>query len=210
MSLCTKLGCSAYSIVQRVIIHWNFYVVYLFLFEAKFNLFISFWSRITLVVFSIKEILVFFVFDKLHNGRRSLNLKSLKLFFCVFWFFVEFHGISCPAGGIEPVPHLTRLDVGQRRTQPTALRPPQCLKWFVLFYYNSFQENKGVSLCITNEGPRSAPANIKERSVNFMNIRWTFNHVHEICECSANIQIHSERSPNVRRFFCEHSQERKS
>jgi hypothetical protein len=29
----------------------------------------------------------FFVFDKLHNGRRSLNLKSWKLFFFVFLFF---------------------------------------------------------------------------------------------------------------------------
>jgi hypothetical protein len=50
------------------------------------------------------------------TGDAVKNLKSWKLFFCVLKFFVEVHGIRCPAGRIEPVPHLTRLDVGQRRT----------------------------------------------------------------------------------------------
>ena len=52
---CTFLHAERASLVQRVMIHWKFDVVYLILFEAVLNLFISFWSRIEIIYFFLKQ-----------------------------------------------------------------------------------------------------------------------------------------------------------
>ncbi len=98
----SKVVCNAYYILKRLLpVYYQAFFLFIYLFWLVTWLCYLRYDK-------INDTFYFFVFDKIYNGWRSLNLKSWKNFFEFFYFCG--HGISCSAGRIEPVPHLTRYN----------------------------------------------------------------------------------------------------